>query len=201
MRTGHERIAVTERLRSDLLAFVVARQAHRPRCLMTRGSVSAVVAEGLDATRQAASRHINEAVLNGSLLIIHPRPDWMTELPGGEDLPPLFTAPYLSETSLYQLQLDRPPSRGPSNKVAFLIPAQSLPRLLTMVREQLGMPPRADDAPEVYLPQADRIVRPSMYAELIRSVVTQAPGITASRAKDVVDDLLRPLKLLPPPVE
>jgi len=198
MKIGHQRMATTERLREELIPLIDGWQSVNATHLLARGYIARSIASTLHVTRQAASQHISRAVNSGELIEIFPRPDWFIELPGGEDIPPLYAAQEEPGWVTYQLQYDRPLSRG-AGQTSFVITPKSLEILLPLLRQHLGLPDPGPKKLQVYKPTEDRMIRPTTHRNLVKALIAASPEkLTASQANDILSRMLPVLRLKAP---
>lgn len=192
---------VRRRLNTNLVPLIESWQEITPGCLITRGYLCQGVAGALVVTRQVASRYIGHAVSEGRLLEIHPLPDWRVCLPEGADLPPLYANPAEGQDekppAVYELQYSRPDSYGSGN-VSFLITPKSLQRLLSVVREQYGLPVPSDAV--FYEPVIERVLRTTTHQELRDALFSFNPEVlTPDQVDAMLEPLLKVLRLKAPP--
>jgi hypothetical protein len=198
MVTGHERLERTKRIRDSSLKLINKWQTAEPGALMSRAYVALRLADTLQVTRQATSQHISREVADGRLMEIFPKPDWKVDLPGGEDLPPVYAAQDGS-SPVYRLQYNRPEKSRGAGQNSFVITPDGLAQLLPTVRTQLGLPQRDPDGLPYYVPGAQMMLRPETYRELVSALIEVSPmKLTASQAGEQLDPLLKVLRLKPP---
>lgn len=198
MKPGQVRLATGQRIRENLVPLTEWMQAINPECLLTRGYVTRSIAETLKVTRQAVSQNITKFVADGKFLEIFPKPYWRVDLPGGEDLPTVYAQQSAAADGVYELQYDKPDSRG-AGQNSFLITPKALENLLPLVRKQLGLPQPSPDSLPFYVPDRDQMLRPEMYTALLKAYVTTSPWkATSSQAAEQLQPLLAVLRLRAP---
>jgi hypothetical protein len=193
--------AIKERLDNSLVALIEGQQDANPGYLLARSPLARIIAETVGVSRQAVFKHLTEAVADGRLIELRPRSDWQMELPGGDDLPPLYPVPGESRSGVYRLQYARPQSRG-AGQISFLSTPGGLESMLPLVRKQLGLPEPPHDGMQYYKPLGERSVRPGMYGQLKKALIETSPSpLCASEAGDMLDAVLSVLKLKPPAIQ
>jgi hypothetical protein len=191
---------VSQRLTTQLVPLIEGVQADYPEYLVTRAYLAKYVAEMLEVSRQAVFRHLVEAVASGALIEVQPRSDWLTALPGGDDLPPLYAIPDEEDPDIFLLQYGRPQSRG-AVQTSFLTTAKAVETMLPMVRRRLGLPQPDPDVTDYYAPVRERGIQPALYGELKTALIAASPeGLRSSQASDILAALLAVLKLKPPTI-
>lgn len=122
--------------RKNMISIIGSCYDAHPEVLLSRAALSYTVTDALGITRQGIYRHMTAAVGDGTLVEIRPRRDWLVELPGGRNLPPLYAM--IGDSDEYWLQEDAPYSRG-SSQVCFLLTPQALEKLLDALHRRHGV--------------------------------------------------------------
>jgi hypothetical protein len=192
-----KRDVAKRRLDEDLLPLIDKWQAENPAALLSRAFLARYTATELGVTRQATSQRISKAVAEtGELIEIFPGRDWVTVLPGGEDLPQLYAYPKDLADVTYRLTYDKPYSRG-AGSTSFIISPSALKILLDKVRTEYNIP--APVNVPVFRPKGEQLVRPMDYRRMVKKLIASSPTkLTASEAQAILLPVLEVLQLRVP---